>query len=84
MGAHRLAVRFDDFATRQYQTIFPWPMGDERGDALTLGWTWAVREHLEIAAEWLEIRSRYNKRAALGEQASADERLLQLALRWKL
>jgi hypothetical protein len=80
-GAHRLAARYDDFSTRQVQTIFPGPLGDERGDALTLGWTWAVREHLEIAAEWLEIHSFYNKRVMLGEPPQADEHSLQLAVR---
>ena len=42
---------------------------DEDGHAWTLGWTWKLREHLELIAEWLQIDSTYNWRAALGEPA---------------
>jgi len=83
-GAHRLAVRYDDFSTRQRRSGFPGPLGVDTGTAVTLGWTWSLGEHFEIATEWLRLHSDYNKRAALGETPHAVEHSLQLALRLSL
>ena len=83
-GPLRLALRYDDFSTTQIQSAWPGPLGIERGDALTFDVTWAVREHVELIAEWMEIRSYFNGRYALGEPPAADERILQLALRLTL
>jgi hypothetical protein len=82
-GAHRLAVRYDDFKVRP-AAVSGSPLSDEDGDALTLGWTWAVREHVELAAEWLQVDSDVGNRAALGEAAVAREQSLQLAIRLSL
>jgi hypothetical protein len=84
LGRHRIAIRYDDFHTDQKASAFPGPLGRESGKAFTLGWTWAVRAHVELAAEWLRIDSRYNNRAALGEAPVAVEHLAQLALRLSL
>lgn len=83
-GAHRLAARYDDFRTRQTVTIFPWPLGIETGDAVTLAWSWKLHEHVELMTEWLQVDSRYNKRLRLGEAPAAREHSLQLALRLSL
>ena len=83
-GSHRLAARYDDFRTRQTITIFGGPLGREHGDAVALAWNWSVNSHVDVIAEWLQIHSRYNKRAALGEPPEAREHSLQLALRLSL
>ena len=82
-GAHRVAVRYDDFTVRPAD-VSGSPWSDEDGHAWTLGWTWAVREHVELAAEWLQVESDAGNRAALGEPAGAREQSLQLALRLSL
>jgi phosphate-selective porin len=76
-------VRYDDFKVRP-AAVSGSPLSDEDGDALTLGWTWAVREHVELAAEWLQVDSDVGNRAALGEAAVAREQSLQLAIRLSL
>jgi hypothetical protein len=82
-GRHRLSARYDDFHTRQAQYP-PGPWSREGGKATTLGWTWTFNGHVELAAEWLRVDSRYNVRAALGEAPDAIEHSAQLALRLKL
>jgi hypothetical protein len=84
VGPVGLAFRYDDFHTTQASSPWPGPMGIERGDALTFNATWAVRDHVELIAEWMEVRSWFNGRYALGEDPAADERILQLALRLTL
>ncbi len=84
LGRHRLALRYDDFGTRQTHEYSPPPWSREAGTAWTLGWTWAVREHVELAAEWLRIDSLHSGRAALGESPGAVEHGAQLALRLSL
>jgi len=83
-GAHRLAVRYDDFSTVQSEDFSPPPWSREGGDAWTVGWTWSVRKHLEIAAEWLRVDSRYSGRAALGENPQAVETSLQMSFKLSL
>jgi hypothetical protein len=56
----------------------------ERGDAFTLGWTWQLQEHVELAGEWLRIDSNTGNRALLGEDPRARETSVQLALRLTL
>ena len=84
VGRHRISLRYDAFHTDQRASALPGPLGRESGNALTFGWTWAVRDHVELAAEWLRIDSQYNNRAALGEAPVAVEHLAQLALRLSL
>jgi hypothetical protein len=79
-GPHRLAVRYDEFKVRPAGA----PFSAEDGHAWTLGWTWNVREHVELAAEWLRVDSVAGNRAALGEQPAAREQSLQLAVRLSL
>jgi hypothetical protein len=83
-GAHRLAARYDDFGTWQKRSGFPGALAVDEGSAVTLGWTWSVAEHCELAAEWMRVHSDYNKRLALGENPHAVEHSLQLALRLSL
>ena len=83
-GPHRLALRYDDFGVKQTHDFSPAPWSREAGNAWTLGYTWAVREHLELAAEWLRIDSYNNRRVAIGEAPAAIEHGLQLAVRLSL
>lgn len=83
-GRHRLSARYDDFHTRQAMEYSAGPWSREGGTATTLGWTWAINRHVELAAEWLRVDSNYNVRAALGEAPAAIEHSAQLALRLKL
>lgn len=83
-GRHRFTVRYDDFNVRQTSGPAPARFSHENGNAWTFGWTWAVRQHVDVAAEWLRIDSLHSGRAALGEAPQAVEHSLQLALRLSL
>ncbi len=83
-GKHRFAARYDDFRTQQDQEYLAFPAGYNHGNAWTLGWTWDVVEHLELAAEWMRVDSTYNKRAMLGEAPHAVEHIVQMAVRISL
>jgi hypothetical protein len=83
-GKHRFAARYDDFYTHQDHAFSPGPWSHDDGTAVTLGWTWSVREHLEIAGEWMRVHSEYNIRPMLGEAPDAVEHSLQLAVRLAL
>ena len=84
VGKHRFAARYDDFSTRQDSEFLRYPAGRNLGTAWTLGWTWEVAAHLELAAEWLRVDSTYNKRSQLGEAPHAVEHSVQMALRLSL
>lgn len=81
VGAHRYTVRYD----RLYTDI-------ERGASFMIngqnavGWTMAymydVDEHWQLAVEALQISGALSQRVRLGLPAEADERQLQLAVRW--
>jgi hypothetical protein len=80
-GQHRFALRYDDFNVDMPGTAY----GEtDNGHALTFGWTWKLREHVELAGEWLQIHSEVGGRAALGEAPRAREHSLQLAVRLSL
>jgi len=83
-GNHRFAVRYDDFSVLQTTAHSPPPWSRDVGHALTIGWTWAAREHMEIAAELLRISSMNNTRTTLGESARAVEHGAQLSIRYFL
>lgn len=78
---HRLALRYDEFDVDRAHRYSPPPWALEHGNAWTLGWTWDVREHLQIAAEWLRIDSVHSTRTALGEAPRAIEHGAQLAVK---
>lgn len=82
LGRHRLAVRADQFAMQQQRTIFLRGLAVERGDAVSIGWTYEPRERWELTLEGLRIASNYNRRLRLGEPTAADERSLQLGVRY--
>jgi hypothetical protein len=82
-GAYRLAARYDKFQT--VPVDMPGSMmSPERGHAWTLGWTWRLNGHVELAGEWLRVDSRFGGRYALGEDPQARENSVQLALRLEL
>lgn len=80
-GRHRVAARYDDFSVDQTQGDAAAWFSHEHGSAWTVGYTWAVREHLELAAEWLRIDSFHSGRAALGETPRAVEHSAQLSVK---
>ncbi len=83
-GKHRFAARYDDFSTRQDGEYLAFPPGHDQGKAWTLGWTWDVAAHVQLAAEWLRVEDTYNKRAMLGEAPHAVEHSVQMAIRLSL
>lgn len=84
VGKQRFAVRYDHFSTEQDGEYLTRPGTYDEGKALTLGWTWDVHQHVQLAAEWLRITGTHNVRALLGEDPHAVEHSLQLALRLAL
>lgn len=83
-GRHRFAVRYDHFTTEQDEEYLSAPGTYDNSHAWTLGWTWAVRDHLELAAEYLRIDSNHDTRTMLGESPRAIEHSVQMALRISL
>jgi hypothetical protein len=84
IGKHRFAARYDHFTTTQDEEYLSSPGTYDNGHAWTLGWTWAVREHVEIATEYLRIDSYHSTRTMLGEAPRAIEHSLQMAVRVSL
>jgi len=84
VGKHRFAARYDHFTTEQDKEYLTGPGTYDNGHAFTLGWTWAVRDHVEVAAEWLRIDSTHSTRTLLGESPRAIEHSLQMAVRVSL
>ena len=72
-GKHRLAARYDDFLVRQTTAHSPPPWSRDMGHALTIGWSFALRKNVELAAEWLRVNSTNNTRTNLGEASRATE-----------
>jgi hypothetical protein len=81
--AHRLTLRYDDFQSTQYTTNFFFYIND-RGHALTFAWLYELNPHLTLVAESLRINSDLSSRVWVGAPTTADERQLQLALRYEL
>jgi phosphate-selective porin len=82
-GRHRIAARYDEFRVRPVdQPGSIW--STDKGDAITLGWTWQLREHVELIGEWLRVDSNTGNRALLGEAPHARENSLQFAVRLTL
>ncbi len=84
VGRQRFAARYDHFSSHQDHEYLTGPGYSDRGKALTLGWTWDVRQHVQVAAEWLRIDSDYNVRTMLNETPRAVEHSVQLAVRLSL
>jgi hypothetical protein len=82
-GTHRFAVRYDDFQVDPINAPGSFWSSD-KGEAWTLGWTWKVRQHVELAGEWMQVDSTNGNRALYGDTVKAKERILQLALRLSL
>jgi phosphate-selective porin len=82
-GAHRFAVRYDDFQVDPIDLPGSFWSSD-KGNAWTLGWTWKVRQHVELAGEWMQVDSTNGNRTLYGDSVKAKERILQLALRLSL
>ncbi len=78
----RLAARWDDFNMQQIRTVFRGGLGREEGNAYTLAATAKIRDNVELIAEWMLVDSTYTWRRRIGEDPQAEERSLQLALRW--
>jgi hypothetical protein len=83
-GRHRLAMRYDDFSVLQTTAHSPPPWSRDAGHSLTIDWTFALREHVELVAEWLRVESLNSTRRALGEAPRAVEHSMQFAVRVSL
>jgi hypothetical protein len=83
-GRHRFAVRYDNFSVLQTTQHSPPPWSRDAGHAMTIGWSFALRKHVELAAEWLRIESLNSSRAALGELPRAVEHSAQLSVKYSL
>ena len=83
-GKHRFAVRYDDFSVLQTTAHSPPPWSRDTGHALTIGWNFALHEHVELAAEWLRINGTNTRRSALGESPRAVEHSAQLSVKFFL
>ena len=82
LGRHRIAARYDWFATTQVRSEYPGLLGRDRGNAQALSWTYEPLPRLEITAEYLQVDSNYNWRLWLGENPRARESTLQLGVRY--
>ena len=82
LGKHRLAARVDRFASAQTRSMFPGNLGRDSGDAWSVAWTYRPLERLEFTGEYLRVKSNYNWRRRLAEDPRADERGLQLSVRY--
>jgi len=83
IGRHRISVRADWFDVDQIETSW-FSLSHESGDAWTVGYGYERDQHWSLALEAMAIASDVSQRAALGEPTKANERQLQLKLRYSL
>jgi len=83
MGAHMLAVRYDEF-----NVLFrgdPLQSGSEDGNAWALAYSYDSGEHWRFALEWLRVDSDVPARVELlGEPAFASESKVEFSARYSL
>jgi hypothetical protein len=79
LARHRVSVRYDDFAVVDRDET-PLDENDDSGHAWTLSYRYARSAALELALEWLRVRSYHPARAHLGEPLLATEHMLQLRI----
>ncbi len=83
MGAHMLAVRYDEF-----NVLFrgdPLESGSEDGNAWALAYSYDSGEHWRFALEWLRVESDVPARVELlGEPAFASESKVEFSARYSL
>ena len=83
MGAHMLAVRYDEF-----NVLFrgdPLTSGSEDGNAWALAYSYDSGEHWRFALEWLRVDSDVPARVELlGEPAFASESKVEFSARYSL
>jgi hypothetical protein len=82
LAKHRIAARYDWFATTQVRSAYPGLLGRDRGNAQTVAWSYEPVPRLEITAEYLQVDSNYNRRQWLGENPRARETTLQIGVRY--
>ncbi|HEV7715045.1 MAG TPA: hypothetical protein VGO53_05600 [Steroidobacteraceae bacterium] len=82
VGAHMLAVRYDDFEVDHD----PWSdPGTENGDAWTVAYSFDRGESWRFTLEWLRVRSDVSARPVLlTEPALATETKVELAVRYAI
>jgi hypothetical protein len=81
-GPHRVSARVDWFETDHVRTSWPPPV-QEDGTGFAAGYSYDFDEHWHCAVEFLQIRSDVGARAYLGEPTAANERQLQLQIRYE-
>jgi hypothetical protein len=83
MGAHMLAVRYDEFNVLLLGD--PLAPGSEDGNAWALAYSYDTGEHWRFALEWLRVESDVPARVVwLGEPAFATESKVELSARYTL
>jgi hypothetical protein len=80
--AQRFTARLDEFRTRQL-TGYYGPPADENGHAATLGWSYGLGDHWQVAAEWLRVWSTFPPRVLYGVPASIPATQYQIAVRYR-
>ena len=83
IGRHRISARADWFHTDHIETSGPFLI-QESGDAWTIGYSYEHDRHWSLAVEALQVESDVSRRVLIGEPTRADERQLQLQLRYSL
>jgi hypothetical protein len=83
MGAHMLAVRYDEFNVLLRGN--PLAAGSEDGKAWALAYSYDAGDHWRFALEWLRVESDVPERAAsLGEPTFATESKVEFSARYTL
>jgi hypothetical protein len=81
-GAHRVTLRYDDFGTDQ--TMGTGFRNWDDGKGWTFDYLYDLSERWQLAFESLWIDARLTGRVMLGEPVHANERQVQLAVRYTL
>lgn len=82
LGPGTLALRYDRFGTSEHD-ILPQDPNGESGHALALAYQWPLGESLSLMTELLQIDSRRDNRAQIGQAPAQRERSVTAALRWR-
>ncbi len=81
-GPHRITARYDSMDTETVRNARFFDSHQE-ADAWTAAYLFDLDDHWQFAAEAIQLAGSLRQRAEIGLPASATERLLQLAFRYK-
>ncbi|WP_129774917.1 hypothetical protein [Peristeroidobacter soli] len=81
-GPHRITARYDRMETETVRNARFFDSNQD-ADAWTAAYLFDLNDHCQLAAEAIQLSGSLRQRAEVGLPASATERLLQLAFRYK-